>query len=249
MPFTFAHPALVIPLTRYTHRLSLTGLVMGSMAPDFEFILRMKVAENIGHTWPGFWLFDIPVAVLLSLVFHRYVRSALVRHLPGWYRARFNALAPVDWLTYARQHPLAVLVSVALGVLTHFFWDAFTHYDGAFVKQLPGLQVDQCFLGQCLPGFLWMQILSSVVGLVVVQWLIGQLPARPTPTPATAVAYWRSLVLVAGLVLAVRVVAQPAYNRAWSLCFAGMGSVLYALLVVSVWPRSWQPARPPEPGP
>ncbi|WP_240482010.1 DUF4184 family protein [Flavobacterium psychrophilum] len=38
MPFTFSHPAIILPL-RYLPRqwFSLTGLIIGSLTPDFEY--------------------------------------------------------------------------------------------------------------------------------------------------------------------------------------------------------------------
>jgi hypothetical protein len=42
MPFTFAHPAIVLPLKHLPKRwYSLTGLIIGSMTPDFEYFIRM----------------------------------------------------------------------------------------------------------------------------------------------------------------------------------------------------------------
>jgi len=36
MPFTFSHPAIVLPLTKARLKLSATGLIVGSTIPDFE---------------------------------------------------------------------------------------------------------------------------------------------------------------------------------------------------------------------
>ena len=48
MPFTFSHPAAVLPLRLLPrHWFSLTGLVIGSMVPDFEYFLRsMRLTVN-----------------------------------------------------------------------------------------------------------------------------------------------------------------------------------------------------------
>jgi hypothetical protein len=43
MPFTFLHPAIVLPLTYLPRQwFSLTGLVIGSLTSDFEYVLRVN---------------------------------------------------------------------------------------------------------------------------------------------------------------------------------------------------------------
>ena len=55
MPFTFAHPAAIIPInSRFKSKFCLTGLVLGSMAPDFEYFIRLKPYSAYGHNLIGF---------------------------------------------------------------------------------------------------------------------------------------------------------------------------------------------------
>ncbi|MEJ8845393.1 DUF4184 family protein [Variovorax rhizosphaerae] len=61
MPWTFAHPAAVLPLRRLTGegRLSFAVLVVGSMSPDFDArtnLFRLLVLEII-HATTAFLLF------------------------------------------------------------------------------------------------------------------------------------------------------------------------------------------------
>ena len=47
MPFTFSHPAIVLPLVRKSgHWFSATGLIIGSLTPDFEYFMRMRIVDN-----------------------------------------------------------------------------------------------------------------------------------------------------------------------------------------------------------
>ena len=57
MPFTFSHPALILPLKYFPNKwFSLTGLVIGSLTPDFEYFLRMRIKSVYSHTLEGiFW--------------------------------------------------------------------------------------------------------------------------------------------------------------------------------------------------
>lgn len=41
MPFTFSHPAIILPLSYLPKKwFSLTGLIIGSLIPDFEYLLE-----------------------------------------------------------------------------------------------------------------------------------------------------------------------------------------------------------------
>ncbi|SEF46838.1 protein of unknown function [Flavobacterium urumqiense] len=42
MPFTFSHPAIILPFLK-NKKLSATALIIGSMSPDFEYFFRMKM--------------------------------------------------------------------------------------------------------------------------------------------------------------------------------------------------------------
>lgn len=42
MPFTFAHPAAVLPFSKkQVNYISVTALILGSMAPDFEYFYTL----------------------------------------------------------------------------------------------------------------------------------------------------------------------------------------------------------------
>ncbi|HAT6805041.1 TPA: DUF4184 family protein [Citrobacter freundii] len=51
MPFTFTHPAVVIPIYHYVNRsLSLSALIIGSMAPDFVYFFLFSVTGALSHS-------------------------------------------------------------------------------------------------------------------------------------------------------------------------------------------------------
>ena len=233
MPFTFSHPAIVIPLIKSRYRLSLTALVFGSMVPDFEFYFRMKVAENIGHHWIGFFPFDVPMAILLCFIFHNYIRNNLIYHLPKWYKARFSQFIHFDWNAYAKSNKLVVFVSTTIGVLSHFLWDAFTHYDGTFVKLIPSLNNNLHVFNLTIPIYFMLQIISSVLGLFFVQKFISTLPVHTYEVGKNHLLYWLIIGLAAILILSIRFLIDSDYVSFWNVFFAVMGSSIYALIVVS----------------
>jgi hypothetical protein len=76
MPFTFSHPAILIPLRVLPKNLfSITGLVIGSLIPDFEYFLRLKLKSDHSHTLSGIFWFDLPVSLFFCFIFHLIVRK------------------------------------------------------------------------------------------------------------------------------------------------------------------------------
>ncbi|MBL0335823.1 MAG: DUF4184 family protein [Chitinophagaceae bacterium] len=92
MPFTFAHPALIIPLKKIRGGLSLTALAVGSMVPDFENFFNMQETEVTSHQLSGFFLFDLPVGLFACFLFHNLLKHGFVENLPRFYQRRFSHL-------------------------------------------------------------------------------------------------------------------------------------------------------------
>ena len=113
MPFTFAHPAIVLPL-KYLPKnwISLTALVVGSMIPDAEAYFRMYAEKKHSHSWTGFLLFGFPFGLLLTFVFHNVVRNPLIDHLPSFLYRRFSSVKTFNWNKRFIQNWFAVLVSL-----------------------------------------------------------------------------------------------------------------------------------------
>ncbi|MEC0249189.1 DUF4184 family protein [Paenibacillus chitinolyticus] len=128
MPFTFAHPVAVMPWWNKT-TLPVSALIIGCMSPDFEYFVRFRAAGVWSHDGAGIVLFNLPVILVLFLLFETVVRPALYDYLPGRfpYRWRREGVIPVSfkgWFT------VAVLGLAGTG--THLIWDQFTH-EGAWL--------------------------------------------------------------------------------------------------------------------
>lgn len=84
MPFTFSHPAIALPLKVIKPAwFSTTGLVVGSIAPDLLYFLKMGGSADFGHTLVGVFMFDIPISYLIAISFYVWLRNVLIRHLPA----------------------------------------------------------------------------------------------------------------------------------------------------------------------
>lgn len=133
MPFTFSHPALVLPLTRW---LSATGLIIGSLTPDFEYFLRMRIKSDFSHTLGGVFWFDLPLGILLCFIFHNLVRNQLFSNLPLFLRVRLMHFTLFHWNNYFKENWLKVFNSIIIGAFSHILWDSFTHEGGFFIEKI-----------------------------------------------------------------------------------------------------------------
>lgn len=126
MPFTLSHPAAAIPFLRT--RLVPSALVIGCMAPDFEYFMHFAPEGGFGHTLAGAFLFDLPVALVVLWLFHAYAKDPLYTWLPASVQRRIR-LGPAALPIGNMAQFALVLLSILIGVATHILWDSFTHPD------------------------------------------------------------------------------------------------------------------------
>lgn len=134
MPFTPAHAAAALPF-RHT-RLVWSALIIGTMAPDFEYFLRLAPEGRHGHTMPGVLLLTLPLALVTLWLFHKFVKASFVELLPDGLERKLLPYAGEFRFGGAPRFAL-IVVSVLVGVLTHLVWDSFTHPNGWSVLHWP----------------------------------------------------------------------------------------------------------------
>src|ERR1017187_9931624 len=101
MPFTFSHPAVLYPLKTLPGKYySITGLIIGSITPDFEYFIRFETDSQYSHTRTGLFWFDLPLGIILAFIFHNIVRNDLVANLPRGLQLRFNNNPQFNWNQY-----------------------------------------------------------------------------------------------------------------------------------------------------
>lgn len=204
MPFTFSHPALVIPFLHNRRRwpwLSATGLIAGSLAPDFEKFFRLQLASSYSHTVASILYFSCPVSVGLAFIFHWLVRRPLLLHLPAWLYRRVSRFDGLDWSLYFRQHYGGVLLSIIIGAAGHIFWDSFTHPNYLMMRLLPGMATLVSLGNRQVSLYEVSELVNSVLGGLITAWAIWRLPEQPVirkPAPTALWSYWGLAALVAG---------------------------------------------------
>jgi len=207
MPFTFSHPALILPVTLLPKKTySLTGLVVGSMAPDFEYFIRMKTSGHFGHTLPGILCFDLPMGLVMAFSYHLLVRDTLTDHLPGWFQTRIHAFKDFDWIQYMNRNWVIVMISILFGTATHLFWDSFTHERGIFVQIIPGMCQQINILGYNILLYSLLQYVSTVAGGIVILIAFYRLPKVNVPVNRNIYPYWLTLILISLIIIIIRIV-------------------------------------------
>jgi hypothetical protein len=230
MPFTPAHTAVVLPFLKNRY-VSATGLVIGSMAPDFEYFFKMQVSGVHGHTWPGLLYFDLPVTFALSLVFHLVVKKNLINNLPSFLQERFSKTLHLDFIRTLRSRPLVFTLSAVMGSASHIIWDGFTHGHGVFVKYFSfydGTYVP--FQGVNYPLWYALQHISTFVGLAAIVVYVIMLESKPGSV-APRFIYWIMLVFTSVLVVMLRFAIHPSDYALGNLVVSGVSAFCIALIL------------------
>lgn len=194
MPFTLSHSAAVLPFLN-NRRLSATGLVIGAMAPDFEYFFRMNVTGIYGHTVAGVFYFDLPVSIALAFIFHLVVKRNLIDNLPVFLQCRFEVVRAFDFTSYFRCHYFAFAASTIIGAATHIVWDGFTHERQFFVQALPSIYEGRVFVinGAHYPLWYVLQHVSTAVGGILLTWYVWKMPEGEGTFPKPKLWYWIAL--------------------------------------------------------
>jgi len=206
VPFTISHAAAVLPLHRLSgHKLPMSALMIGSMAPDFGYFFSFESSRLVTHSVTGLFTFALPVGLFVWLFYVHILEKATITLLGDSWHTRFARTEAMTPALIARA-----CVAIVVGAATHILWDAFTHRGTLATDIFPAL------VGPT-PGMSWLPIyhflhgLSSVVGLVVLaSWAHGlrRQPARALIRPyrisdrarIVAVAILAAAALLVGLV-------------------------------------------------
>ncbi|MCT4618119.1 MAG: DUF4184 family protein [Marinisporobacter sp.] len=169
MPFTFAHPAIVIPIKKeFDKYVDFTALILGSMAPDFEYFLRFKPMGTIGHTIGGFFYLNLPLCLVIAYLFHYIVKKPFLLNMPKPIDSWFYHMTTCRWAIKSIRDFFVFVYSAIIGMFSHVLWDGFTHNGGIFVKRIPLLTKYIHFIGYQIPVYKFFQHGSTLIGFVII---------------------------------------------------------------------------------
>ncbi len=193
MPFTFAHPALILPVICSLPLIHFsTELVVGSLSPDFEYFLSFRLRSLGAHSIPGLFWFCFPVSAVIGFLWYSLVSRSVLFHSPAILRERFARVAAQNSVNL--RSIILFLTGALVGAASHILWDSFTHSSGFFVQKFSLLQ--QQHFG--IPIYKALQHSSTVVGLTAIMLCIYKLPRSDSPGQFTP-GFWLSLLCLTAL--------------------------------------------------
>lgn len=234
MPFTPAHPAIILPLLRARPELvSATALIIGSMAPDFEYFFKMSVSNQHSHTLGGILYFDIPVTIFLAFLFHEVIKKNLIANLPAYFQCRLQSMKEFDFKKYFMSHVWVVIISAGIGSATHIFWDSFTHGEAYFVRHISYYKhVFIPFDGVRYPLFYALQQFSTVVGLIiVVGYMVSLRPISQFKPEKPSAVYWVIVIALSGLVVFLRFAFTDKQIDLGNFVVSSVSAILVAFVI------------------
>jgi len=264
MPFTVSHAIVAVPFARTA--IPAAAVASGAMAPDLPLFLPVGVSYSATHEVPWFLVTSIPLAFAALVLWLVAVRPAVGFVVPSWIGRRL----PPEWAGSPREGweslwrasgagsgrrragstlraALLLLAAFGIGVLTHVFWDGFTHTDRWGTLLFPAL--NDTVAGST--GASWLHYISSFAGFAaLVVWAVLWLRRRdPRPRPdlgsggrssraaAAAAAFWSILsaaFVLATLSAALSIPPIESIAGVVDLAFAWVTQVGAALAVAAV---------------
>ncbi len=219
MPFTVSHAAAVLPFRRLN--LVWSAFIVGSMAPDFPYIVGSTRYRDLGHHFPGILLFTIPASFATLWLFHNVIKRPVIGLMPWGMQARLQSQAG-EFRFGGPARGAAITASMLLGIASHIVWDSFTHSFTWAWREFYWLhhRIPIPLLGN-VPGFSVAQYGSTFAGmaaLVIWVWLWyrrtvpGAEPAQRSPMNSRFLLAITMFVVAGsvGLARAVLVVGIPA---------------------------------------
>jgi hypothetical protein len=199
MPFTFAHPAAILPLRR-SRFLQTVPLIIGSLVPDLPYFFPARIGRAAfpdTHTLYGSFLTDLPLGMTL-LVLTLLLREPLTVLLGA--RVRWICLRSIERFNARPLHWPIALLSILIGSWTHIAWDSFTHQTGWTAMRVAALSAPISLFGWDTATSHLLQYVSSVFGLVILAiWfrsLVVRVPAAVVQDQSRPRARWLVLAMI-----------------------------------------------------
>ncbi|WP_146901187.1 DUF4184 family protein [Adhaeribacter aerolatus] len=235
MPLTFSHPALALPIY-FLHKryFSVTGLITGSLAPDFEYFIRMKKGPSLySHTIPALFWFNLPVALVLAFLFHAYIKIPLLHNLPQWLYKRFEKYKELKWRSYLTYNWHIVICSILMGAASHLLWDWFTHYSIKFTNGNHKIDLEIISRGFYIDTYTLIHIIFSLAGLIYLFGLVIQMPYyNTTQIVRQHYGYWTKVLILSLIIVYIRKMLGSPMNFADTIVSA-ISAIMIAITIIS----------------
>lgn len=130
MPFTLVHPGYAIWLKNKFPKLDWTGLIIGSITPDFDILFRLTNSRFHIFGFDGLSIILMVVITLItSMYFHLFCRNVIIKNLPTNIKQLLTRYKNFDYLNFLSAHFLVSMSSIIIGILFHFGIDFIFHWN------------------------------------------------------------------------------------------------------------------------
>lgn len=221
-----------------------SALVVGSVVPDLPLFVPFRVPFDAvvrGHTPWGLLTVDLPLGVLLWVLWHALLAPAAYGAAPAALRVR---LTEHHRPGLRRRWPGSwrMPVALVLGAATHVLWDEFTHAGRWGERHVPLLAAS--YAGR--PGWLLAQYAGGVLGLALLAVWLWRWWSRHAPTPPAGTAgepggrAWPWVLICAAsgaaAVAAAVITGPPVREAAYAAAVEGIAAgAMVALLLALGW--------------
>jgi len=228
MPFTFCHPAIILPLTK-SKKLSTTALIIGSTAPDFEYFLRMDMVRSHSHDFWAIFYFNIPLTIVLYFIFQLIVKTPLINNSTSFFYSRFDRLKVKKIDLLSLKNLAIVTVSAGIGNFSHILWDSFTHKEGLFEGYLPILMNKVNLFNTEYFVFQTLQFWSSIIGGIYILYFIYKMPNQYVKLKSNFFQFWITALSISFIVIYLRNCQSTSQFIATSISAGFIGLILTSL--------------------
>jgi hypothetical protein len=213
----------------------MSALVIGSVTPDFEYFIKMKLSGRYSHSIEGMFLMDLPIACVIVIVFHGVVKKPLIDNLPNYFYERLIRLRNFDFLDHMRKHFISVISCVLIGIASHILWDSFTHAN-AFEVRLPFLSQQVYIPGVFkVPLFRILQHVSTAIGAGFILLVFHRLP-RQQKRNFPRIKFWSICFVIASIAFMLR--SMIGFEYLGDIVSSVISAGILGLIVASLFSRA-----------
>ncbi|MCK5726141.1 MAG: DUF4184 family protein [Thiotrichaceae bacterium] len=232
MPFTLAHPAIVIPLYKKLKSWGvLSALIIGSMVPDFSYFIPLGIGRYETHTLFALLWYCLPMGLLFYYLYHGLLFPVLYSLLPTSFRQRLATKK-----TKEKRSFFAIVFCLLIGAMSHLMWDFFTHYP----DNVPTYVADNMtyvvarFNGYTLNIYRLLQHTSTLLGIgFIIYWIRGwYIHTSPIPQPKNP-KYLRGIIRLIFITIPISSGVIAAYLSTSYLIETNQGSALYKTIMAT----------------
>lgn len=241
MPFTAAHPAILVPLKKVPEKyISWTALIIGSMVPDMEYFIWLSSGSFLSHTRMGIFYFDLPMTFLLAFFWQQSAVFICRKRWP-YLKAQYLHQRIEYFPDYLKKHWFKFTVSALVGILSHLAWDSFSHAKGYMaVNVFPVLIEHISIMGIYTRLCYVVWYVSTIVGLLAIAATMFDFKAvfrHRSGNFKSNLIFMLKVELIAIVIGVIRVLMGLDDNIPRHLIIIALGASIYAFAIMILWSR------------